>query len=72
MMWVRFVVDFRGKLTEEAFYAAGTLTEFEPAIAQALVDEGRAVFADPEHDGQLRAALAKQRTKQRKSSGGVL
>lgn len=47
-MRVRFLVDFRGKLTRENYYTAGAVAEFEPAIAQALIDDGRVVAFVPE------------------------
>ena len=68
-MQVQFLVDFRGKLTRENYYTAGAVVEFEPAIAQALIDEGRAVaFAEPEPE--ITPALPKPA--RRKVSGGTL
>lgn len=46
MVKVKFLVDFRGKLTKEQFYTAGTVAEFDVAIAQQLFDGGRAEPAD--------------------------
>ena len=42
MVKVKFFQDFRGKLTKEIFYVAGTVAEFDAATAQALLDEQRA------------------------------
>ena len=42
MVKVKFLQDFRGKLTKEVFYVAGTVAEFDAATAQALLDEQRA------------------------------
>ena len=68
-MRVYFLVDYRGKLTQENYYTAGAVVEFEPATAQALIDEGRAVaFAEPEPE--ITPALP--RRKRQTSSGGVL
>lgn len=43
-MKVRFLVDFRGKLTKEQFYLAGSEVEFPADVATRLVDEGRAEY----------------------------
>ena len=42
--------DFRGKLTKEIFYVAGTVAEFDAATAQALLDEQRAEPAEVEEE----------------------
>lgn len=42
MVKVKFLQDFRGKLTKEIFYVAGTVAEFDAATAQTLLDEQRA------------------------------
>ncbi|TXH56375.1 MAG: hypothetical protein E6Q97_06520 [Desulfurellales bacterium] len=70
-MRVQFLVDFRGKLTRENYYLAGQVVEFEPAIAQALIDEGRAVrvvLPAPEPA----PASPKPAPRKRQTSGGVL
>jgi len=46
-MNVRFLVDFRGKLTREHFYRAGEEAEFEDAVAEALVSQGWAEHVAP-------------------------
>jgi hypothetical protein len=46
MVKVRFLQDFRGKLTSEIFYLSGTVAEFEAATAQALLDEKRVELAE--------------------------
>lgn len=43
---VQFLVDFRGKLTREHYYVAGTVAEFDCGVASQLVEEERAVFAE--------------------------
>jgi hypothetical protein len=58
MVKVKFLQDFRGKLTKEIFYVAGTVAEFDAATAQALLDEKRAepaeVEEEPANDRQKR------------------
>ena len=67
-MRVCFLTDFRGKLTRENYYVTGQVVEFEPATAQALIDEGPAVaFAEPEPE--ITPALPKPA--RRKVSGGT-
>lgn len=48
MVKVRFVQDFRGKLTKEQFYLTGEIAEFEASTAQALLDEKRVELAEVE------------------------
>ena len=50
MVKVKFLQDFRGKLTKEIFYVAGTVAEFDAATAQALLDEKRAEPAEVEEE----------------------
>ena len=50
MVKVKFLQDFRGKLTKEIFYMAGTVAEFDAATAQALLDEKRAEPAEFEEE----------------------
>ena len=50
MVKVKFIQDFRGKLTSEIFYLAGTVAEFDAATAQALLDEKRAEPAEVEEE----------------------
>lgn len=45
-MRVQFLVDFRGVLTSEQFYTAGTEVDFDTETAKALIAEGRAVAVD--------------------------
>lgn len=42
-MKVRFIVDYRGILTDEKFYRRGEVDDFPPAVARKLTDQGRAV-----------------------------
>ena len=50
MVKVKFLQDFRGKLTKEIFYVAGTVAEFDAATAQALLDQQRAEPAEVEEE----------------------
>lgn len=46
MVKVKFLQDFRGKLTNERFYVKDEIAEFGAATAQALFDEKRAEPAE--------------------------
>lgn len=48
---VRFTMDYRGKLTDEQFFVAGSVGEFRAGIAQALVDNDRAEYANSKKNG---------------------
>ena len=48
MAKVQFLVDFRGKLTNEIYYLAGSTVEFDSGVAGQLVSEGWAVAVEPE------------------------
>lgn len=41
-MRVQFLVDYRGKLTEEKFYKRGTIGDFRTDTALKIIAEGRA------------------------------
>lgn len=69
-MIVQFLTDFRGKLTRENYYTAGDQVEFDDAIAEALIDEGRAVAVTPEPAPE--PAPVKPAPRKRQTSGGVL
>lgn len=69
-MRVCFLTDFRGKLTRENYYVTGQVAEFEPAIAQVLIDEGRAVAVAPAPAPEIAPALPRPRKRQ--TSGGTL
>lgn len=73
-MRVQFLVDYRGKLTQENYYTAGMVVEFDAGTAQALVDEGRAVPVVHEPAPEITPALPKpaQRKAKQGSGGGVL
>jgi len=42
-MRVRFLTDFQGVLTAEQYYLLGSQADFEAAIAEQLIADGRAV-----------------------------
>lgn len=42
-MKVRFLQDYRGKLTQEQYFTKGQEVEFEDGQAAALIEAGRAV-----------------------------
>ena len=46
-MKVKFLHDYRGKLTAEAYFTKGTTEDFGAETAKALVDAGRAVYVKP-------------------------
>jgi hypothetical protein len=46
-MRVRFLVDYRGHLTNEQFYVAGDAVEFADAVAAQLIADGRAEVVEP-------------------------
>ena len=62
-MRVQFLVDYRGKLTRENYYTAGTVVEFDAATAQALIDEGRATEVSPTPAPELAPAAPVKPTK---------
>ena len=45
-MNVRFLRDYRGRLTGERFYLAGQVADIDDGAAQAIIEEGAAV-AEP-------------------------
>lgn len=46
MKKVRFLMDYRGKLTGEIFYTKGEVAEFEAGVAAALVEDKRAEYVN--------------------------
>jgi hypothetical protein len=47
MTKVKFLADFRGRLTQERFFEAGVAAEFDNETADALVNEKRAEYVKP-------------------------
>ena len=66
MVKVKFLQDFRGKLTKEIFYLAGTIAEFDASVAQALLDEKRVEPAEIDEDAD------KKPRRKKVNSDGVL
>lgn len=48
---IRFLVDYRGHLTNERYFTTGTVAPFPYAVASALVEDGRAEYIDLPADG---------------------
>lgn len=46
-MKIKFLADFRGRLTREVFYGAGEIAGFSATIAAELVGLGVAQYAEP-------------------------
>ena len=68
MSKIRFIVDYRGALTGEQYFTAGT--EMSHASAAALVADGRAEFVEIEPTDDLDGLSVKQ-LKQRAQNAGV-
>lgn len=45
---VQFLQDYRGQHTGEVFFTVGTVARFSAAVAEALVEDGRAEYATDE------------------------
>jgi hypothetical protein len=50
MTEVKFLADFRGKLTKENFYTAGTVASFETGVAVQIVELGFAELVEVEQE----------------------
>jgi hypothetical protein len=46
-MLIQFSRGYRGKLTREIFYEAGTIIEFDDGAAANIVAEGAAIVVEP-------------------------
>jgi hypothetical protein len=46
-MLIQFSRDYRGKLTREIFYEAGTIIEFDNGAASNIIAEGAAIAVEP-------------------------
>lgn len=46
-MKIKFLSDFRGRLTRERFYQEGEVAEFDAATAAQIIALGRAIPAEP-------------------------
>jgi hypothetical protein len=52
MTEIRFLADFRGKLTKENFYTAGTVASFDHGVAVQIVELGFAELVEVEQEEQ--------------------
>lgn len=48
MTEIRFTRDYRGKLTQEFFFEAGTTASFGSGVASQIIAEGAAELVEPE------------------------
>jgi len=55
-MAIRFLTDYRGVLTQERYFTAGSIVDGLPLENQ-LVQEGRAVYVEPEKASASPATL---------------
>lgn len=62
MVRVKFLQDFRGKLTKERFYLTGEIAEFDGQVAQALLDEKRVTLAEVEETEEAKPKRQKRKT----------
>ena len=68
-MLIQFSRDYRGKLTREIFYEAGTIIEFDDGAAANIVAEGAAVVVEPLTEEQpVEEAPKPKRRRPRKSA----
>lgn len=63
---VEFLQDYRGKLTNEAYFVAGAVVAFDDAVASQLIAEGRAkpIAEEPKPTGATEAAVATPKRRQ--------
>lgn len=62
-MAVRFTDDYRGKLTAEVYFLAGTEESFSPETEKALIAAGRAEAVVKKGAGSKDKAKSKAKTK---------
>ena len=62
-MAVRFLMDYRGKLTAEAFFTAGTEETFGDETEKKLIAAGRAVEVGKKSAGSRNKAIKPTKTK---------
>ena len=63
MKAIRFLQDYRGKLTAEVHFTAGTEDVFDDKIASALIDAGRAEEVVRKRAGSKNKARKAEATK---------
>ena len=63
MKAIRFLMDYQGKLTAEAYFLAGAEEVFDDKIADALIAAGRCVPVVKKSAGAKNKATKPQKTK---------
>lgn len=59
-MKIKFIVDFRGRETNEQFYQSGQEVDLEDSIANRLVQDGRAEVIETKEEPKRSASKKKQ------------
>lgn len=68
-MLIQFSRDYRGKLTREIFYQAGTIIDFDDGPASSIVAEGAAVVVElPTEEQPVEDAPKPKRGRSRKTT----
>lgn len=68
-MLIKFSRDYRGKLTREIFYEAGTIIEFDDGAASNIIAEGAAVVVElPTEEQPVEEAPKPKRGRSKKSA----
>lgn len=62
MTEIRFTRDYRGKLTQELFYEAGTVAKFDHGAASQIVAEGAAELIEKPKPEPTPSRSARKRT----------
>lgn len=65
-MLIRFSRDYRGKLTKEFFYEAGSEVEFDDETATKIIGEFAAVTVEPTEEQPVENAPKPKRGRARK------
>ena len=67
-MLIQFSRDYRGKLTKEIFYEAGSEVEFDDETATKIISEFAAVAVEPPTEEQPVEDAPQPKRKRRKST----
>lgn len=67
-MLIQFSRDYRGKLTREIFYQAGTIIDFDDGLAIGIIADGAAVAVEPPTEEQPAEEVPQPKRKRRKST----
>ena len=62
-MKIRFIHGFRGRETNERYYEAGEIAEFEQELAALLVRDGRAMLVEDAPAAAPKRAVVKRERK---------